>query len=81
VTNAAVRISNAVKIPSANIYIGGTPTDAFFVDGTYTGNADGTGKTANYPIPFGESIFAVWAGGDAGATATLSIIGIKTYGQ
>jgi hypothetical protein len=80
VLTAAVSIPNAVKIPQANIYIGGSASPGNLVDGTFTGNLDSTSKTANYQIPQQESIIAQWIGGDPGATATLSITGIMTYG-
>lgn len=80
ITNAAVKIPNAVKVPSASIYVGGSPTDANFVDGTFTGNFDATGRIANFPISPQDNVWAVWAGGDIGAVATLSLIGIMTYG-
>jgi hypothetical protein len=80
VTNAAVLIANAVKVPQANWYAGGAPTPGNFVDGTFTGNLDATGRIANFTITVGSYVWAVWTGGDVGATATLSIIGIMTYG-
>lgn len=80
VTNAAVLIANAVKVPQASWYAGGAPTPGNFVDGTFTGNLDATGRIANFTITPGSYVWAVWAGGDPGATATLSIIGIQTYG-
>jgi len=80
VTNAAVQIPNAVKIPLANWYVGGAPIPGNFVDGTFTGNMDATGRTSNFSITSGNYVWAVWTGGDSGATATLSILGIMTYG-
>jgi hypothetical protein len=80
VTNAAVLVPNAVKVPQANWYVGGAPTPGNFVDGTFTGNLDATGRTSNFTITSGNYVWAVWTGGDVGATATLSILGIQTYG-
>ena len=81
VTAAAVSTSTAVKVPQANIYIGGAAVPANLVDGTFTGNLDSTSKTAGFIISAGQSIIAVWSGADIGATATLSIIGFMAYGQ
>jgi hypothetical protein len=80
VTNAAVLIANAVKVPQASWYVGGAPIPGNFVDGTFTGNLDATGRIANFSINSGQYVFAVWTGGDVGATATLSLLGIMTYG-
>lgn len=80
VTNAAVTIPNAVKVPQASWYAGGAATPGNFVDGTFTGNLDATGRIANFTITSGNYVFAVWTGGDPGAQATLSILGIMTYG-
>lgn len=76
VSNAAVSTSTAVKLPNCAIYIGAAPMQQTLVDSTFTGNQNATGRTAQYPIQPGESIFAVWSGGDANATATLSLIGM-----
>lgn len=80
VTNAAVLVPNAVKVPQASWYAGGQPIPGNFVDGTFTGNLDATGRISNFSITSGNYVFAVWTGGDPGATATLSILGIMTYG-
>jgi hypothetical protein len=80
VTNAAVFIPNAVKVPQASWYVGGAPIAPNFVDGTFTGNLDATGRIANFTVTSGDYVFAVWTGGDPGAVATLSLLGILTYG-
>lgn len=81
ILTAAVSTSTSVKIPQANIYIGGAPTPSNLVDGTFTGNLDSTSKTAGFVFSNGQYIWAVWTGGDVGALATLSIIGVMEYGS
>lgn len=68
------------NIPTCNIYIGGAPISANFVDGTFTGNQDSTDQTAGIPIYAGQSIYAVWANGPVGALATLSLYGTSDSG-
>lgn len=74
-TAAAVSTSTAVLFPTCSIYVGATISPSTFVDATYTGNQDSTDRVNLYPLMFAETIFAVWAGGDPGAIATLSILG------
>lgn len=81
VSAAAVSTSTSVKVPQCNIYIGGSPNPPNLVDGTFTGNLDSTSRTSGYLIGNGQSIWAVWSGADVGALATLSIIGVMSYGN
>lgn len=74
-TVAAVSTSTAVLNPTCSIYMGPTPTPDNLIDATYTGNQDATGKVAGFPLTKGQSIWAVWTGGDVGAVATLSLFG------
>jgi hypothetical protein len=79
-TVAAVSTSTATKFPVCAIYVGGSSTPGQLVDATYTGNSDSTSKlegTAVYP---GHYVWAVWTGGDVGATATLSLFGTQKTG-
>jgi hypothetical protein len=66
--------------PVALIYAGSAVSAGNFVDGTYTGNNNNTGKVAGAVIFPGQAVFAVWTGGTAGAIATLSIYGTRTRG-
>lgn len=76
-TVASVKVSTATRSPQCRIYVGDSATDANFVDGTYTGNQNSTSNLAGQEIRLGQYVIAVWAGGDAGAEATVSISGTK----
>lgn len=78
--NAAVSTTTSVKFPKCDIYVGGSSTPGQLVDSTYTGNSDASGKVGGTVVYPGQYIWAVWSGGDVGATATLSISGTATIG-
>lgn len=73
----AVKASSNVNEASARIYIGPSATDLYFVDGTLSGSTgDSTGNVAGFQIDtHGNTLWVVWAGGDAGATATAQVSG------
>lgn len=72
VTKTTVTVSTDVAEPTANIYRGGVST-VNLIEGTYSGSNDST--DARYLVQMGQAVSAVWAGGDAGATATLVVEG------
>jgi hypothetical protein len=73
----SIKTSTAVKSPTCKVYAGASATDDNFVDGTYTGAQNATDNIGGQRIYPGFQIWAVWTGGDAGATATLSVSGSK----
>jgi hypothetical protein len=78
---AAIFIAGTiVSSPQCKIFMGGSATPDCLVDGTNTGELNSTTNVANFPLTAGQSIFAVWTGGDVGAIATLSIIGTVETG-
>lgn len=77
---ASILIPNPTLFPRCELYMGALATPEFFVDGTYTGNLNASDAVAGMKLSNGQKIFAVWTGGDPGATATLSIIGIQETG-
>jgi hypothetical protein len=66
--------------PQCSVYAGSSPTPGNFVDGTYTGMQNNTGKVQGITIFPGQSVFAVFSGGTPGNVATLSIFGTRTRG-
>jgi hypothetical protein len=74
---AAVQTVPAVLVPTVKIYMGPSATAPYLVDGTSTGDLDATSLVAAFPLQAGQKIFAVWSGGDVGATGTLSIVGVE----
>ena len=76
--SAAVSASTNVKEAQCKIFVGTDATTANYVDGTLSGSTgDSTDTVDAYPIPFGQFIFAIWTGGDAGAVGTLKVTGTK----
>lgn len=60
------------------IYVGTTVGPNNFRDGTLSGSSgDSSDAVDSDEIRQGEYIFAVWIGGDANVTATLSVTGEK----
>ena len=78
---ASVKVSFSGTNPTnesvCRIYKGDVATDNNFKDGTFSGSSgDATDKIAG-KLSKGLFIFAVWIGGDAGATAYLTVTGEK----
>ncbi len=74
VTKMTVLVSSNTKEPTAIVYLGSVaPQNS--IDTTYTGSADSS-DTSIVVLP-NQNILCVWAGGDSGATATISLYGTK----
>ena len=68
---------NPVNESQCRIYKGDGATDNNFKDGTFSGSSgDATDKITG-KMSKGYFIFAVWVGGDVGATAYLTVTGEK----
>lgn len=76
-SSVSVKCSTNVLEAICKIYLGPTPTDQYFVDGTLSGSTgDSTDRVSGYVVDtHGNSLWAVWSGGDPGATATMSVNG------
>ena len=73
---ASVHCSTRVKESQCRIYCGTDATPQFFTDATTWGSTgDSTGNTPE--IRTGQQVFAVWADGDPGAVAYLSVNGSR----
>jgi hypothetical protein len=79
-THAAINTSSAAKTPQCKLYMGTDTGIANLIDGTFVGSLNSTDNVSAKPIGPGEYIFAVWTGGDPGATATLTVNGTLTTG-
>lgn len=77
VSGVAVMTSTNKSIPQCRAYFGDA-TDANFLGGTENGSRDSFGPDA--VLTQGKYLTAVWAGGDAGATATMTFSGQATRG-
>lgn len=68
-----VSTSTANNTPECILYRGSSTAPLAYIDSTFQGNGDSTGKVAGTLYYPGQFIWAVWTGGDAGATATFQV--------
>lgn len=75
--SASFKASSAAAEAQCRIYIGPSATDQYFVDGSLSGSTgDSTGRVAGHQVDtHGNSLWAVWSGGDAGARGTVQVTG------
>lgn len=74
----AVAATSNTKEATCKIYAGAAPQQPYFIDATYAGSSgDSTGRGAAKTVEVGQYVWAVWTGGDAGATATVTVNGTK----
>ncbi|MGH3121721.1 MAG: hypothetical protein ACRDND_11955 [Streptosporangiaceae bacterium] len=75
----SVKASSNTAEASCRNYIGPAPADQWFVDGTLSGSTgDSTDAVAGRQVDtHGNSLWAVWEGGDPGATATMTVSGTQ----
>lgn len=76
VTTIAVHVTSNTAEPTAQVYIGAQDASRL-IGATYTGSLDSS--DGNWRVNPGQPLICAWSGGDAGATATLSILGTRTY--
>jgi hypothetical protein len=75
VTRMAVSVTTAVLEPTAKVYVGSV-SEQNLLSGTYSGALDSSDE--DQWLQAGQPLICVWAGGDAGATATFSVFGDVT---
>lgn len=75
VQRVAVTVSSATLEPTAKIYRNHV-SPASFIGGTYAGSNDADTDLHEQLQP-GDTLIAVWEDGDAGATAALTVGGLK----
>lgn len=74
----AVSVSSHTAEAACKLYVGDQPVQSNFVDGTYSGSSgDSTDSLAAQRVKAGEYVWAVWTGGDPGATATMTVSGSR----
>lgn len=76
-STVSVKASSSIKEAQCRIYLGTDTSDANFVDGTLSGSTGDSTDRVTGPVRLPNCIFAVWTGGDAGAQATLAVLGSK----
>jgi hypothetical protein len=77
--SVSVKCSTNASEALCRVYIGPSATDPYFVDETVTGSTgDSSGRVADYTVDaHGSYLWAVWTGGDPGATGTMRVAGIR----
>lgn len=75
---AAVSASSSNSEATAKVYAGSQVSQGTFVDGTTWGSTGDNTNNFTQPVYPGQEVFAVWTGGDPGATATLVVSGTRT---
>lgn len=76
-SNVSVICSSNVNEATCKVYAGPSATAPYFKDITVDGSTGDATDRCNIPIPKGWFVWAVWTGGDPGATATVNVDGIK----
>lgn len=77
-SNVSVICSTNVAEATCKVYAGPAASPQWFKDITVDGSTGDATDRCNIPIPKGWFVWAVWTGGDAGATATLNVDYSKT---
>lgn len=78
--NASVKVSSAILEAICNVYVGHEVIAANIADATFTGSSGNATGKVKQDLWLGNYIWAVWTGGDANATATLTVRGTKDVG-
>jgi hypothetical protein len=77
VATAAVSVATAAAESVCKTYAGGAVSAGTFIDGTTWGSTGDSTSQFSSPVYPGQQVFAVWAGGDPGAAATLVVQGTR----
>jgi hypothetical protein len=76
----SVKVATSVKEATCDVYLGTAASPTQFLSHTDFGSSGRTCALGGLDIQPGQSIIAVWEGGDANATATLVFNGTYTIG-
>lgn len=74
VRTAAVSVDTSISEPTVGLYLG-EPSSSSFLGGSYSGSNDST--DVRVTLWSGQYLTAVWAGGDPGSRATMTVLGEK----
>lgn len=72
-SNVSVICSSNTLEATCKVFAGPAASPQYFKDITVDGSTGDATDKCNLPVPKGWRIWAVWAGGDPGATATLNV--------
>ena len=78
---ASVKVSSNTAEAQCKVYEGEQADDSNYVGGTLSGSTGDSTTNVYGPLYVGQYIWAVWTGGDPGATAYLNVTGTKTIGD
>jgi hypothetical protein len=74
----AVQVTTNVNEAQCNVYVGIQPIAGSLIGATSTGSTGDSDDLGGQNVWPGQSIIAVWEGGDAGSVATISVFGQQT---
>ena len=74
---ASVRATTNVNEAICTVYAGWGVDPVNFQDATTWGSTGDSDNSINIPLHPGQYVFAVWSGGDSGATATINVTGTR----
>lgn len=77
-SSVSVQCSSNTLESTCIVYAGPSATPPYFRDLTVDGSTGDATDRCNLPVPKGWQVWAVWSGGDAGATGYLNVTGTKT---
>jgi hypothetical protein len=81
VAAASVAVNlNPTKQAQCQLYVGAVVSPTTFISQTVTGSSGDTCGLGGIDIQPGMQVWAKWTGGDAGQTATVTVIGTYTLG-
>lgn len=76
----SVHCSTNTNEATCRVYSGSGASPAYFSDGTTWGSTGDSTSNVPGPVSVGSQVFAVWSGGDSGATAYLTVTGTRQVG-
>ena len=76
-SSVSVICSSNVTESNCKVYAGPSATAQYFKDLTVDGSTGDATDRCNLPIPYGSYVWAVWTGGDPGATCTVNVDGTQ----
>lgn len=79
--SADVSVATTVLEATCTLYLATGPTPTQRLGATATGSSGDTCGLSGVTVMPGQTLLAVWAGGDAGKIATLAVIGSKARFQ
>lgn len=78
VSSVGVHCSSNQNEATCQVFAGSGASDKYFADATTWGSTGDSTDSVSAPLAVGSEIFAVWSGGDPGATAFVTVTGTRT---